>query len=88
MKLKNHICFICSQNASPEGFAVEVLETSVVVLTSATARPIESSSVSVLNYPYFTLDDVHNYGIIFDKTDWLGSLTSFKSSVQSCFVLC
>ena len=25
---------------------------------------------------------------IVDKTDWLGSLTSFKRSVQSCFVLC
>ena len=25
---------------------------------------------------------------IVDKTDWLGSLTSFKRSVKSCFVLC
>ena len=29
----------------------------------------------------------HSLSIVY-KTDWLGSLTSFKRSVQSCFVLC
>ena len=54
---------MCSQNASTESFAVEVIETSVVVLTSATAKFVESSSASLVNYPYFTLDNVPNYGI-------------------------
>ena len=36
-------------------FALEVIEASVVVLTSATARLVKSSSASSVNYPYFTL---------------------------------
>ena len=32
-----------------------MIETFVVVLTSATARLVESSSASSVNYPYFTL---------------------------------
>ena len=62
MKLKiTLVSIICSENASPEGFAMEVIETSVVVLTSAAAS-MESSSASSVNYcPYFTLDNVPNY---------------------------
>ena len=60
-----YINVICSQNASPEGFAVEVIETPVVVLTSAAARPMKSSSASPpsVNHPYLTPDNVPNYHI-------------------------
>ena len=40
-----------------------MIESSVVVLTSAAARPVESSAASSVSYPYFTLDNVHKYSI-------------------------
>ena len=52
---KSHMpCIMCSQNASLERFAAELLKSSVGVLISPEARTAESSLLSSVNHPHFT----------------------------------